>query len=528
MVSSEDDAEVRRVSVTNAGARVREIEITSYAELVLAPQAADVAHPAFSKLFVETEFLDEVGALVATRRRRDPAEPEIWVGQLAVVDGETVGKTEIETDRARFIGRGQSVRTPIAMIDGRKLSNTVGAVLDPIFALRRRVRIAPGAVARISFWTMAASTRETLLDIVDKHRDATAYSRATTLAWTQAQVQLHHLGVTTGEASLFQRLASHVIYANPTLRPPSGTILRGAGAQSGLWPLGVSGDLPIVLLRISDADDLDIARELLQAHEYWRMKQLAVDLVILNERQSSYVQDLQVALETLIRTRQMRPRLRGEDSAGGVFVLRGDLIPAETSALLASVARVVLVAQRGGLFAQIERIVETPTSTKPTASAPAKSADAPDPVARAGAGEKTGIFQRARRLRQGRPGICDDSWTGPGDAGPLDQCRRQREFRLPGGDRRQRLHLVGQQPREPAHALVERSRRRSPGRGLFSARRRCRRICGARPRCPSASRRRPISPATVAATAGSSMRATASNRISCNSCRSTRRSRYRG
>ena len=248
------------------------------------------------------------------------------------------------------------------MIDGRKLSNTVGAVLDPIFALRRRVRIAPGAVARISFWTMAASTRETLLDIIDKHRDVTAYARATTLAWTQAQVQLHHLGVTAGEAALFQRLASHVIYANPTLRPPSDTILRGAGAQSGLWPLGVSGDLPIVLLRISDADDLDVARELLGAHEYWRMKQLAVDLVILNERQSSYVQDLQIALETLIRTRQMRPRLRGEDSPGGVFVLRADLMPAETSALLASIARVVLVAQRGGLFAQIDRIVEAPNT----------------------------------------------------------------------------------------------------------------------------------------------------------------------
>ncbi len=379
LVSSEDDAEVRRVSVTNNGPRVREIEITSYSELALAAQAADVAHPAFSKLFVETEFLPEVGALLATRRRREPAEPEIWVGQLAVVDGEALGKIEVETDRARFLGRGQSVRTPIAMIDGRALSNTTGAVLDPIFALRRRVRIAPGAVARISFWTMAASTREILLDIVDKHRDATAYTRASTLAWTQAQVQLHHLGITAGEASLFQRLASHVLYANQTMRPPSDTIIRGAGAQSGLWTLGVSGDLPIVLLRIADSDDLDVARELLQAHEYWRMKQLAVDLVILNERRSSYVQDLQIALETLLRTRQMRPRLRGEESPGGVFVLRGDLIPAETAALLASVARVVILAQRGGLFAQLDRIVEASPSLDAPASPPAKRLVAPNP-----------------------------------------------------------------------------------------------------------------------------------------------------
>ncbi|MDI9849908.1 glucoamylase family protein [Rhodoblastus sp. 17X3] len=379
LVSSEDDAEVRRVSVTNSGPRAREIEMTSYSELVLAAQAADVAHPAFSKLFVETEFLPEVGAILATRRRREPNEPEIWVGQLAVVDGEAIGKIEIETDRARFLGRSQSVRTPIAMIDGRALSNTAGAVLDPIFALRRRVRIAPGAVARISFWTMAASTREILLDIVDKHRDATAYTRASTLAWTQAQVQLHHLGITAGEASLYQRLASHVLYANATMRPPSDAIHRGAGAQSGLWPLGVSGDLPIVLLRISDTDDLDVARELLHAHEYWRMKQLAVDLVILNERQSSYVQDLQIALETLVRTRQMRPRLRGDESPGGVFVLRGDLMPAETSALLASVARVVILAQRGGLVVQLDRIVESETPPKASASPSANRVVAPSP-----------------------------------------------------------------------------------------------------------------------------------------------------
>ncbi len=416
LVSSEEDAEVRRVSVTNNGPRAREIEITSYSELVLAPQAADVAHPAFSKLFVETEFLPDVGALLATRRRRDPDEPEIWVGQLAVADGETLGKVEVETDRARFLGRGQSVRTPIAMIDGRALSNTCGAVLDPIFALRRRVRIAPGAVARIAFWTMAASTRENLLDIVDKHRDATAYGRATTLAWTQAQVQLHHLGVTAGEAGLFQRLASHVIYADATMRPPADTILRGAGAQSGLWSLGVSGDLPIVLLRISDADDLDVARELLQAHEYWRMKQLAVDLVILNERQSSYVQDLQVALQTLVRTRQMRPQLRGEESSGGVFVLRSDLIPAETAALLASVARVVILAERGGLFAQLDRIVEPQAPPNAAARAPAKRGVAPSPPPAKALTEKLEFFNGLGGFDKGGEEYV--TVLGPGQATP--------------------------------------------------------------------------------------------------------------
>ena len=172
LVSAEDDAEVRRVSISNAGGRARDIEITSYTELALGPQGADVAHPAFAKLFVETEYLEDFGAILATRRKRTPSEPELWAAHLSVANGEAVGRPEFETDRARFLGRGQGVSAPIAVMDARPLTNSVGAVLDPIFALRRRVRVAAGATVRVAFWTMAAETRAALLDCVDKHRDA--------------------------------------------------------------------------------------------------------------------------------------------------------------------------------------------------------------------------------------------------------------------------------------------------------------------------------------------------------------------
>jgi cyclic beta-1,2-glucan synthetase len=381
LVSPEEDAEVRRVSITNTGSAVRLIDVTSYVEIALAPQADDMAHLAFSKLFVETEYLSDVGLITATRRKRSPGEAELWAGHLAVVEGEAVGKPQIETDRARFLGRGHGVRTPIAVMDGRALSNTVGTVLDPVFALRQRVRVQPGSTVRVVFWTMAESSRQGLLDCADKHRDAASFSRAATLAWTQAQVQLHHLGITAGDAAAFQQLAGHLIFATPALRPSSDTILRGAGAQSGLWAQGISGDLPILLLRISDTENLDVAHQLLQAHEYWRMKGLAVDLVILNERQSSYVQDFHIALETLVRTMTIRARpSSGEQVRGRVFVLRADLIPAETRSLLSSVARVVLVAQRGSLLAQLERLAETsvaaravPARTTATDNVPAAS-----------------------------------------------------------------------------------------------------------------------------------------------------------
>ncbi len=364
VVSPEDDAEVRRVSIANSGDTPCDIDVTSYAELSLALPAADSAHPAFSKLFVETEYAAKAGALLATRRRRSPTEPEIWVAHHALVEhaivaGLVLREPEFETDRARFLGRGHEVHEPIAVIDGRRLSNTAGTVLDPVFALRQRVHIPSGATARIAFWTCVAASRVEVLDLVDKQRDANAFLRATTLAWTQAQVQLRHLGVTAEEAILFQRVAGHILYADASMRPSSVSIQRGNGTQSGLWSQGISGDLPIVLLRIHDIEDLATVRQLLQAQEYWRMKQLAVDLVILNERAASYVQDLQIAIETAVRVSQSRPTLGVTSGHGSVFVLRADLIAPEIRALLSSVARVVFVGQRGSLADQLGRYTPT-------------------------------------------------------------------------------------------------------------------------------------------------------------------------
>ncbi|MDE1150307.1 MAG: glucoamylase family protein [Azospirillaceae bacterium] len=376
LVSGEDAAEVRRLSLYNTGGRPCEIEVTSYAELVLAPHAADLAHPAFSKLFVQTEYLPDVGVVLATRRRRAPAEPEIWAAHLAVVDGEVVGGPEVETDRARFLGRNRDCRASAAVMDGRPLSNTTGTVLDPIFALRHRIRVAPGTVARIDFWTMAGPSRVAVLGLADAHRTASAFARAATLAWTQAQVQSHHLGIDPGEAGTFQRLAGHLLYATPTLRPSSDTIQRGVGAQSGLWPHGISGDLPIALLRVTEVEHLDIARQLLKAHEYWRLKKLAVDIVILNDRAASYVQDLQVALEALVRSSQARPKIDVAGPEGQVFLLRADLLPPASRALLLSVARVVLVGQRGRLSDQLDRAPEPAIPERASGTADARQASA--------------------------------------------------------------------------------------------------------------------------------------------------------
>ena len=193
---------------------------------------------------------------------------------------------------------------PVRILDGRPLGGATGTVLDPVFALRRRVRIPPGGTARVSFWTLVAGSRKVLIDLIDKHHDAAAFERAANLAWTQALVQLHHLGVERSDAALFQKLAAHLVYPTAALRPFAEGLRRAHEGQPGLWRVGISGDLPIVLLRISEPHEIGIARQLIEASEYWRSKLLAFDLVLLNERGASYVQDLQVALESLVRAAQ--------------------------------------------------------------------------------------------------------------------------------------------------------------------------------------------------------------------------------
>ncbi len=374
LVSSEDDAEIRRVSITNSGMRARDIQVTSYAELSLTTQASDTAHPAFANLFVQTEFVPEIGVLLATRRKRSPDETSVWAAHVLVVEGNTPGELQYETDRARFIGRARDLRNPISIIDGRPLSNTVGSVLDPIMSLRRTVHIPPGTTVELVFSTIVAPTREDVLNLADKYRDAQTYERTRTLAWTQAQVQLHHLGISAEEAQLFQRLANAVLYSDVTLRPSPADLSGVTVDRSTLWAQGISGDLPIVVARIDDADNFEMIRQLLRAHEYWRMKQLSADVVIINEKATSYVQELQGSLEALVRGSQLRLSPDTQTASGKIFLLRGDLITAETRAQLQAVARVVLLSWRGTLSEQIARS-QYPEAPAPV-PAPMKSARA--------------------------------------------------------------------------------------------------------------------------------------------------------
>ncbi len=359
-VSPEDDVEVRRLRITNDSPLPRTIEVTSYTEVVLAPAAADVLHPAFSKLFVQTEILERPAAVLCTRRPRSPEEATPWMFQLMAVHGLrddaghpiSVGPLSHETDRARFMGRGNDLQSPQALRAPGALSNSVGSVLDPIAASRCVITLAPGQTVTVDIVIGAGDNRETCVALAEKYQDRRLADRAFELAWTHAQVVLRQLNASEADAQLYARLAGAVIYTQAALRAEATVLLRNRRGQSGLWGYAISGDLPIVLLQIGSAGDTELLRQLVQAHAWWRRKGLAVDLVIWNEERDVYRQRLQEQIMGLIAAGVEAHVI---DRPGGIFVRQVDQIAQDDRVLLQSVARAVFNDARGSLADQMHQ-----------------------------------------------------------------------------------------------------------------------------------------------------------------------------
>src|SRR6516225_8668917 len=348
-VSIEDDVELRRVTLTNHSRTQRSIELTSYAEVVLAVPQADAAHPVFSNLFVQTEFVQANQSILCTRRPRSEGEMRPWLLHSMVREEGAKDKISCETDRARFIGRSRTPANPIAMQDASPLSNTVGSVLDPIVSLRRTFGLAPNQTICVDLVLGVTETRDAAVALVEKFHNPRVIDRSFDLARTDGASS--ELGATEAEILIYARLASALIYADPARRASSSVLLQNRRGQSGLWRHGISGDIPIVLLRIGDPTKIEIARQLLQAHSYWRMKSLSVDLVILTGEISDSRQPLDDQIIALIAPGRKAELL---NRPAGIFIRHLNELSSEDLVLLQSAARIVLTDDDEGLPEQLD------------------------------------------------------------------------------------------------------------------------------------------------------------------------------
>jgi cyclic beta-1,2-glucan synthetase len=351
-VSPEDDIERRRVRITTRSGARRTIEVTSYAEVVLAAPAADALHPAFSNLFVQTEIVEPRRAILCTRRPRSRDEQAPWMLHLMAVHEAEAREPSCETDRVRFLGRGRTAAAPQAMEDGAALTGSQGSVLDPVVAIRCRVTIDPEQTANVDLVFGIGDSRDAALGLVEKYLDRRLADRVFDLAWTHAQVVLRQIDASEADAQLYARLANSILYAHAGLRADASVLMRNRRGQSGLWGYAISGDLPIVLLRIGDRANIELARQLIQAHAYWRLKGLAVDLVIWNEDRAGYRQALQEQILGLVAVGAEAPAM---DRPGGIFLRSAEHISEEDRTLFQTVARAILSDSRGTLAEQVNR-----------------------------------------------------------------------------------------------------------------------------------------------------------------------------
>jgi cyclic beta-1,2-glucan synthetase len=377
-VSPEQCTEVRKVTLANHDGVPRELELTSYVEVVLGAHGGDVAHPAFGKLFLETEWLPGSEALLCRRRPRSSDQKPVWAVHVSALEGQGVGPVAYETDRLRFLGRGRTPAGPRALDPGAELSGTVGPVLDPVLCLRRRVRIEPGGTASVAFTTAVAETREEALALADQYREPSAVSRAFELAWAHSQVEHRHRTWSSEDVQMFQRLASHILYAGSALRAAPAVIAANRQGQPALWRYGISGDVPIVLVRLAETSELALARQMVTAHSFLRLKGLKTDLVLLDDQPTSYSDELKHQLLELVRSSDAHDLM---DRPGGVYVCKADTMAEADLVLLQAAARVVLVGDRGPLGNQLDRLERLPIPPSTLVAAEAPGASGAEPIA---------------------------------------------------------------------------------------------------------------------------------------------------
>ncbi len=355
VVSHDDDVEVRRLTVLNRTRRRRSLDITSFAELAMAPAAADASHAAFNKLFVETEVDD--GVIIAHRRLRDPHDPPLWMAHMLV--GAT-GNIEHETDRGSFLGRGRTAANAEAY--DRSLNGVVGATLDPAISLRCREIIEPRGKVQVLFLTMAAASRDDLMRLVARYRRAEAAARVLDLAWTHEQLEFRYLQIGPDAAHSYQQLAGYLFFPGSPLRSQGSRPVPERVSQRDLWALGISGDLPIATITVRESTGLSLMREVLAAHSYWRAHGFMADLVILNQEATSYDRPLNFQLQRIL---DAHAREVGTDRPGGVFLRDWNSLSDAQRALILSASRVVLAGSRGSLARQLPPPRELPAVAAP-------------------------------------------------------------------------------------------------------------------------------------------------------------------
>jgi cyclic beta-1,2-glucan synthetase len=352
-----EDIEIRRVNIHNDSDYPRRLKVFSYGEVVLAQPSTDRRHPAFNKLFIESEFLVEQKALVFSRRPRSANENLIFLVHALIGDPGSQSEIEYESDRAKFLGRGRTFGSPGIMdIPESRLSKSIGETLDPIFSLAQQVYLKPHSRAQLVFLTLAAKSKSILMERLERYSTTAMINRTFDEARAYSEIELSKVGMTPDKLEEVQQLLSALLFPSEILRGATEILEKNNKGQSGLWTFGISGDYPILLIHIQDAEN-PMLLQAITAYTYWRNHKIQMNLVILNDEDTGYALDLH---NQLLRQLAHLGADIWLNQREGIFLLRSDQIPEQDKALLETVATVILDPKKGTFSDHIKRLAYAP------------------------------------------------------------------------------------------------------------------------------------------------------------------------
>ena len=350
-IAPEDSVEIRRLTLTNHGDQPQRLRLTSYGEVVLAPLAADLRHPAFNKLFIESEPLPRGSGLLFHRRPRSGSEEEIYLAHSLVTGSGEKNRPQprLETDRGRFLGRAHTSRNPASLEVGSQPGK--GTSIDPIFSIGQQVYLSPHGTLSLAFLTAASNYAENCQVLIERYSSLDAIQAALERARSLAEMEMDEMEISNSQVKDFETLLSLLVFPSLTMRASPERLAANQKGQPGLWPFSISGDYPILLVEIGDEQELTLARDLLQAHTYWRRRKLMIDLVFLDKQSTSYNQELSSKLYSLVAAMKSDAWL---NRRGGIFLLHADHLEESDQVLLETATRVFFDGVRGTLAEHLQ------------------------------------------------------------------------------------------------------------------------------------------------------------------------------
>jgi len=348
-ISSEKAVEIRNIKLKNTGLEDETLEITSLLEPVLSKDTQDYAHPAFNNLFLVYEYLEDTNTILVKRKDRSNSDKDIYMAVNFYTNNHTIGDLEYEVDKEKLYGRG-NLEVPNMIKFSRPFSKKIDLSTDPIVAMKRTILIKPGASINLSLIIAISEDKHDVINTIKEYCNCENINRTFELSTARIEAENRYLGVNYRNILEYQKMLGYLLFTNP-LKQVENIEKEQKYSQSELWKYGISGDLPILFVKIASINDIYVLEDVLKAYEFYRAKNIEIDLIILNKEPNSYESYVKEEILNSILNKGLGYM---QNIKGGIFILEN----IEDEELFDVRANLVIDAKNGTISRQLKDMEE--------------------------------------------------------------------------------------------------------------------------------------------------------------------------